>query len=375
MSTVARGLPRSFVDPRSLVFWSMVGLALYGLVHTLPVLTGGLQLYPAASLLSAILWSLYVVVLMAILYRLELFERRSPLTMSGAFLWGALVVAGISVTASGAVNELLAGVLPDLDEGWVSALAAALVEEPLKMLGVVALAFIPGARITSAIDGLFFGLIVGLGFEFTESLLYTVQGASSEGGSFTMVVLTFVLRGIIGGLWNHPTFTAISGAGVGYFFGSAASRGKRWAMLLGSLLAAMALHAFFDSPVLEGRGPLVATVVKGIPVLVLFIVVYRIAQGRERRRFAATATEQVPDDLIDPDELTTLSTRRGRRQARKDVSKTSGAAAGHALKRLQRRQVDLIAAVTEDGLDADRTKELAEEVRQARDVLAEVAPT
>ena len=65
-----------------------------------------------------------------------------------------------------------------------------------------------------------------------------------------MVILVFLLRGVIGGLWSHPTFSAVSGAGVGYFFGGHGSLFKRSLALVGSLVFAMGLHGFFDTDLL-----------------------------------------------------------------------------------------------------------------------------
>lgn len=362
----------TFVDPRSLVFWAFVGLVVYGAIHLYPVVLRAVERVPAAAALSAVLWLAYGLVLGVIIYRLELFERRSPVTMFGAFLWGLFVVGGIGAVAAGPMHELVGKILgPDLEK-WVAAFAAPLVEEPLKMLGVVALAFIPGARINSVLDGLFFGLLVGLGFEVGESYLYGVSAALNGGDIATAVVMSFVLRGIVGGLWNHPTFTAITGAGVGYFFGSKASAAKRWLVMIGALVVAMLFHGFFDSPLLEFGNPLVSTVVKGLPVLVLLLVLVRIARNRERRVFASVGEGQVPDDLVSHDELETLLSRKDRKHARKTVRKQNGVAAAYALKRLQRSQVELVSAVGTEGLDSELARELADDVRDDRRVLAEV---
>lgn len=369
MTARARRIGRSFVDPRSLVFWVGIGLTVYGAIHLYPILLRSVSTYPGPGTLAAILWAAYGLVLAVVLYKLELFERRSPATIVGAFVWGAVVVAGIGVVAAPAAHELVGKILGSDLEDWVAAIAAPLVEEPLKMLGVVALAFIPGARIRSALDGLFFGLIVGLGFEVTESFLYTTQGAIQEGGTYAIVVLTFILRGIVGGLWNHPTFTGITGAGVGYFFASKASAAKRWLVMLGSLLIAMVLHGFFDSPLLEGN-PFVASVVKGLPALILLLVLLRISRNRERAIFDAVGESDVPSDLVNADELQSLLTKSDRRKARKRIRKLSGVASAHALRRLQRAQVELVAAVGSDGLESKAAQDAAADVEESRQVLA-----
>lgn len=365
MTTDRPALGRTFVDSRSLVFWVVVGLVLYGFVH-LSLVADVVRQYPSISMVAGLIWLLYGLVFAFILYRLELFERRSPVTMTGALVWGAVAASGIAIVASPATNELIAKLMPESMANWASAISAGVVEEPLKMLGVVALAFIPGARINSAVDGLYYGLLVGLGFEVTESFLYGVQSASAEGGALGIVLLSFLLRGVIGGLWNHPAFTAITGAGVGYFFGSNDSLAKRATALVASLVGAIALHTFFDSPVLDEANPLVSTVVKGLPILVVLILVYRHAQKSERSLYASVGESDISSDLITGAELNSLVTRSGRRKARHAVRREAGFAAGHAARRLQRRQSDLISATIEDGANSARALEAAEDVRQAK---------
>lgn len=371
MTTTSQIRTKSFVDTRSLVFWVGLALSVYAVLTLIPLLTSSLAQSPAAGMLSAVIWGLYGLALAFVLYRLELFERRSPMTILGAFLWGGVIVAGIGVVAAPAMHDLMDSLLGTENQEWVSAISAGLAEEPLKMLGVIALAFIPGARINSALDGLFYGLIIGLGFEVTESFLYSVQGAAKEGGSLNIVVMTFLLRGVIGGLWSHPTFTGITGAGVGYFFEGRASAVKRWTAMLGALILAIALHAFFDSPILEGD-VLSATILKGLPALVLFLFLFRFTRRRERRIFSLAGEQSVSPELISSSELDKLLTKKGRRQARRQLRKLHGFAASHALKRLQRSQTGLLAAVVNDGPESDRAADAEDDVREARTVLAEV---
>lgn len=375
MSTRTHHKRGTFVDPRTFVFWISIALVVYGVVHIAPVVMRAVTREPAVVALSAALWSIYGVVLAIIIYRLELFERRSAITMIGAFVWGAVVVSGIGAIAAGEMHDLFGKLLGPDQQDWVAAFAAPLVEEPLKMLGIIALAFIPSARINTALDGLFFGLLVGLGFEVTESFLYGSSAGISGGSPMLDVVLSFVLRGIVGGLWNHPTYTALTGAGVGYFFGNRGKvpAGKRWVVVLGSLLAAMVLHGLFDSPLFEFGNPFVSSIVKGLPALVLLLAVLRVARRRERAVFESVGQGQVPSDLVSDDELETLLDKHARKKARKPVRKEHGLAASHAMKRLQRSQVELIAAVGDEGPESQLAQELADDVREDRRVLAEAS--
>nr|WP_284327964.1 PrsW family glutamic-type intramembrane protease [Demequina litorisediminis] len=171
IATLRRPLPRTatFVDVRSLVFWAGAAVTLYGLVTWLPLVAASLRIQPATGVLSGIVWLLYGCAFLLVLYRMELFERRSPMTVAGALAWGAFAAPGLAAVSAPAMHDLVAAVLP-VDEAWISSFAAPLVEEPLKWLGIVALALIPGARLRSAADGLFYGAVVGLGFQVSESL-------------------------------------------------------------------------------------------------------------------------------------------------------------------------------------------------------------
>lgn len=359
----------SVLDRRSLVTWVMAGLAIYGMIALAPIVSRYVTPFPASALIGAILWVAYGALLGFVLYRLELFRRRPIPAILAALAWGALVVAGIGVTASPAANSIVAKLTTqDFAESWGAAITAPLVEEPLKALGIVALALLPGARLRTALDGIFYGVMVGLGFMVTESFLYGAQASVQQGGTIGVVVASLVLRGVIGGLWNHPTYSGIVGWGIG---GVVESKGKRIGAAIGALVVAMVLHGFYDSPILEGN-VLVATIVKGIPTLVLLLLLLRWARNKERKAFASVAESDVSHDLVSPEELETLGSFKDRRHAQKQMRNQEGRPAGHHLKRLQRSQVDLVTMMADYGPDHPYTREAAEQVRAERAELQSV---
>lgn len=366
----------TFLDTHTLVFWVGAGLVVFGTIRLWPLVVSALIGNPAVAVMAAMLWGLYGLALAVIVYRLELFERRSPVTMLGAFVWGGVVVSGISAVAAAPMHDIFAKLLGSAYADWIPAISAPLLEEPLKMLGVVALAFIPGARINSPLDGLFFGLIVGLGFEVTESFLYTATAGTPGVDSLFSAILTFVLRAIVGGLWNHATFTAITGAGVGYFFGSPASALRRWFVMIGALIVAISLHGLFDSPTVEAASPVVSSLVKGLPALVLLLILWRIARRREQALFEQIGETRIPRELVGHDELETLLEKRERRRARRALRRRHGFAASRALRRLQRAQIELVSEVGSVGADTPRAIALAEDITRDRSELTRIlAPT
>lgn len=353
-----------------MVFWTVVVLSLYGMSQILPLLAATLQAHPDAGMLAAILWGLYALAFAWIVYRLELFERRSPINIMGAVTWGAMVCGGIGVVAAPAMHGIVATWLGE-ESAWVTAVSAPLVEEPLKMLGVIALALIPGARIRSTADGLFYGAIIGLGFMVVESYLYTMQAATAGSGSFATVFDVVILRGIISGLWSHATLTAIAGVGVGYFFNSTRSRTQRWSVMLATLGLAMALHAFFDSPLLD-TNVYAATLLKGVPVLVMLLVTLRIVHTHEREILANLARHTVPDDLVSPLDFALLSRRGIRRTVQASARKSLGLPGGLAMRQLQHRQLALLSAAHEDGMGSERADEATELLLAAQNTLAQL---
>ncbi|WNM24721.1 PrsW family intramembrane metalloprotease [Demequina capsici] len=362
----------SVLDFRHPVMW--VGMVLFaaGAVRLAPAVVTVLVDAPGPGLLAFSLWTAYGLTLGLLVYRFEMFERRSLRTTAVAFASGAVLVPGIAMVASPALHGILASLRGGTSE-WDSAIAAPLVEEPLKMLVVVALALIPGARVRNASDGLFYGVVVGLGFQVTENFLYSTQW-SAQGTSLSVVMQTFVLRGFVTGLWSHATYTAITGAAVGFFFGSTRRLPTRTLTVVLSLGAAMLLHGFFNSPLLN-LGVVPAAIIKGIPVLVLGLVTLRWVHLRERSALGADARDLVPDEHVSPADFAALSSRRVRQRARSRMAAQYGTGAAIAFGRLQRAQLDTLITAHDDGLESARYVQALQELRYARkDVAAATAP-
>ncbi len=353
----------SVLDFRHPVLWVGLVLTLAGAVRLAPAFWNALISQPALGLLAFALWSAYSIVAGLLIYRFEMFERRSLRTTTVAYVSGAVLVAGIAMVAAPAMHGILAS-LRGGTSPWDSAIAAPVVEEPLKMLVVAALAFIPGARVRSASDGLFFGVFVGLGFQVTENFLYSTQW-SAQGAEASVVLETFVLRGFVTGLWSHATYTAITGAAVGYFFGSVSGPGRRWSVLIGSLGASMLLHGFFNSPLIQ-LGTVPTAIVKGVPVLILALATLRWVHMRERRALHLDARDLVPDEHVSTVDFASLESRRERRSNRRDVAERYGPVAALAFARFQRAQLDVLITAHDDGVGSVRYNQAIQELQHAR---------
>ncbi len=138
----------------------------------------------------------------------------SPSLLIAAFLWGAVVAA----SAAAAVNGLLQAWLSVLSSSaeastLVPRLAAPIVEELAKGAALVVVVTMWPERLESVVDGIVYGILVGLGFAVSENLLYLTMAVLQ--GGYGGLLRSAYLRGAVYGL-NHAVFTALTGAAVGY---------------------------------------------------------------------------------------------------------------------------------------------------------------
>lgn len=354
-----------FVEPRSLVFWLFIGLAAYGLWWHVNEDLGRWGEYPGGLLVSVVVWIVYGVVVGWILYQVQLFEHRPVSSIAAALLWGGLVAGAGSVIGGEGVHSLIAKWFgTDFANDWAPALSAPTMEEGLKILGVIALALIPRVRFSTILDGLFYGMLIGLGFTVSENITYTnvaiaATGGADIGGSMVDVIIQ---RGIIAIPFAHVVYTGISGAGIGYVV---SRRGKpvlgRILVAIGLFALAWGFHFFNNSPIFEVGG---AVILKGIPALATLLLLAWWGRTEERTRMRELGGA-LDDDLIDADEFEQLGSRRSRRRARRRASEAGGRAAKHAMKRLQAERIDLLVAADRYGPTAPEVAPHASAVRSA----------
>jgi RsiW-degrading membrane proteinase PrsW (M82 family) len=157
------------------------------------------------------------------------------------FLWGAVPAFFLA---------LIAQLLLDIPTTWVLAeeeltselvggsLWAPVTEEIAKGLGVVLVLVLARREMDSILDGIVYGAMAGLGFAFTENILYFGGALVEEGwGGWAFTVL---LRTIPFGL-NHAFFSGLTGAGLGAAYLSF-RRQVKWGAPVGGLAAGMLFH-------------------------------------------------------------------------------------------------------------------------------------
>ena len=130
-----------------------------------------------------------------------------------AFFWGAVVA-----TAAALVLQTLDQFVLRTPDTWSAAIVAPLTEEGAKGLFVLLLLWFRRRVIDGVLDGIVYAGLVGVGFAFTENILYLggayMGGAGVGPGGLGSATGLFVVRGIFSP-FAHPLFTAFIGVGVG----------------------------------------------------------------------------------------------------------------------------------------------------------------
>ena len=112
----------------------------------------------------------------------------------------------------------IGGLVVPFTEDQSLAIVAPVTEEACKGLFLLLLLWWRGAELDGILDGIVYAGMVGIGFAFTENILYLAaayNGSDGVGpGGVVGITTTFVVRCLLSP-FAHPLFTAFTGIGVG----------------------------------------------------------------------------------------------------------------------------------------------------------------
>ena len=286
-----------------------------------------------------------VPVVVAALRWLDRYEPEPSGLLLFAFFWGATVAALVSAVLNTASVIAIARTGGGSGMDTTAVLVAPWIEEAAKGAAVLLVLVFRRREFDGVVDGIVIGGLAGLGFAFTENVLYFGRAflAGQEQSlttGFYAVGFTFVLRAVLSP-FVHPLFTAITGIGLGIAARSANSSTRMVAPLAGYLLAVV-LHAAWNLSSLSGlTGFLTGYVLIMLPAFALTVTV----AGWSRRREGATVAAQLPTYVeagwLDPDDVPMLASMTRRRQALEWVEHTYGAMAARALRDFQHAATEL----------------------------------
>jgi len=305
--------------------------------------------YPGAWLLSIALLAATAIPAGLILYHLDEFEREPASLIAIAVIWGGVVAVTFSAVANAQMNGVLQHLIPARTvDAWTASLTAPINEELYKGLGMVLIYLMARREIDNVMDGLIYGAMIGLGFQVVENVQYFMVAAAGQGGASSAVVNSFFLRVVISGLYSHMLFSGFIGFGFAYFVTQKKrGSGRRWGVLLVCIFVAWAAHFVWNSPWLESlmaRGPysfVAALVIKGLPFLILLVILVVFARRREKHVFGCLMGSEVGSAAVSEEEYYVLQSGRRRRKRLKRMKRVKGSQARTVAKRLMREQIDL----------------------------------
>jgi len=207
-----------------------------------------------AGILPMLCWAIVV-------WWFDRYEKEPFHLLAISFLWGvapAVIISG--------VMELILALLSGYDGGSPSSglsffnlgIVAPVVEEGVKLLGLLGVFWIAQREIDGPLDGIIYGAMVGFGFAATENVMFFITSESVG----ELVFMIFLRAMVFGSM--HAMFTSFSGLGLA--FAKYARTGWRaivWAA--GGFLLAVVFHSLHNIGIVFAQET---------PLLLLFSVLF-----------------------------------------------------------------------------------------------------
>jgi RsiW-degrading membrane proteinase PrsW (M82 family) len=251
-----------------------------------------------------------------------LFERRRPeplQLMIVAIIWGVCIASWIALKGNSFVLDRLE---PTEKVGIRGAVfVAPWVEEAAKALLVFGIVWWRRRRIVSPVGAAIYGALVGVGFAFTENVVYysgvfqsTIAAHGDEGLALDAVQRLFWWRGVAAP-FVHPVFTLTTGLAVGLAMRQR-HLGARLLMPVAGYLGAVLLHTGYNALASFATERALAALYVGIlvPLLLAALAALLFIRRHERRVIAARIDDYVSAGWLRPWQSEAVGTRVGRRR-------------------------------------------------------------
>ncbi len=323
---------------RGVLFTLLVGAGLLvgTLVMAVVLLASG---RPDALAVGLVLAVLPVPPLVGVYLWLDRYEPEPLRLLATAFAWGALVATTLALLIQYADIAL-----NDSPEAWSAVVVAPITEEATKGIFVLMLVWARRHHLDGYVDALVYAGLVGIGFAFTENILY-FAGAYTSGpefgaGGIGSATGLFILRGILSP-FAHPLFTSAVGIGVGVLVTS--RNPLRYAAPVVGYGVAVVAHAIWNGAALlsDGQYFLITYAVVMFPGFVTVAGLAVWLRVREGRMLARSLADLARLGYLTAEEVPWLAGLSARRAARKRVGERGGPAVERAMREYQMQAVEL----------------------------------
>ncbi|TDO69030.1 RsiW-degrading membrane proteinase PrsW (M82 family) [Kribbella sp. VKM Ac-2571] len=285
-----------------------------------------------------------VIPVIALYLWLDRYEPEPTKYIVFALCWGAFIATLAAIFINTEVSHRLAetGVGGDRSAVFV----APPVEEFAKGSVILLLALVRRKEFDGIIDGLVYAGMVGVGFAFTENILYygrVFNTLSEEAGSdagLRGAFALFIIRGVISP-FAHPLFTSFTAIGIGVAIRHRSTVVRYLAPVVGYLAAVLA-HAAWNASAswAGGGGFILAYLCLMVPLFICLVVFALVMRSREGQMIASRLYDYVRFGWLVPQDVPLIATLRGRKALRQNARRY-GAQAEVAAKAFQHNATEL----------------------------------
>ncbi len=310
----------------------LIGAAVMGLV----LLVSGA---PGALVVGLLLAALPLGPLVSVYMWLDRYEPEPRSLLVLGLGWGAFVA-----TSGALLLQLFDHLIFESTETFSSTVVAPFTEEAAKGLFILLLLFYRRHELDGVLDGIVYAGMVGIGFAFTENILYLMSayiGDDGQAGGFGGAVGLFIVRCVFSP-FAHPFFTAFTGIGIGLAVTAKSRPVRVVAPFIGYLLAVGAHAAWNGSLSLDdGRNAVATYVFLMVPAFLLLSGFAIWSRRREGSVLTTALGDCAKRGFLDPAEIPWLSRIPARRFARRYAEKVGGKEARRTMVAYQNEAVEL----------------------------------
>ncbi len=294
---------------------------------------------PGSLALATVLAALPVGPLVACYLWLDRYEPEPRRLLAAGLLWGCFVATAAALLVQG-----LGGFVVSFTDNQSLAVVAPVTEEASKGLFLLLLLWWRLAELDGVLDGIVYAGMVGIGFAFTENILYLAaayNGTDGSGpGGTEALTATFVVRCLFSP-FAHPLFTAFTGIGVGLAV-NARRKPARILWPLGGYACAVVAHAVWNTSTVYGFDNFaIAYVVLMAPAFVALTGLAVWVRSSERRVLAAALTDAARRGLMPATDIGWVVDLGARRRSRAYARRLGGRPAERAMREYQQAAIEL----------------------------------
>ena len=294
---------------------------------------------PGALVTGLVLAAIPVAPLIGVYLWLDRYEPEPRSLLVLGLGWGAFVA-----TSGALVLQLFDSLVFSNTDAFTATVVAPVTEEGAKGLFILLLLFFRRHELDGVLDGLVYAGMVGIGFAFTENILYLTSaymGEDGQSGGVGGAVGLFIVRCLFGP-FAHPFFTAFTGIGIGIAV-TARSRPVRFAAPLLGYLVAIGAHAAWNGSLMldDGRNAITTYVFLMVPAFLLLSGFAVWSRRREGSILTTALSDCAQRGFLDPAEIPWLARIPARRFARRYAERAGGPTARRTMVAYQNEAVEL----------------------------------